>query len=373
MAISSGLKLVPPHFLLNYRFWLHMTGWLAFFASPLILPAPVFKYLPRSYVNYLFASRAIVNLLLVAIFYLNLFLLTPQLLRKRNLLRFLFNLIALLFLVILIDFLLIRGVLDNLQKYFPITEGSDPFWGEIQGRTFPGPHQVFANALMFALIILSSSLWAVLTDRIRQQEFSQRILYEKTSAELAVLRLQISPHFLFNTLNNIRWLTRIKSDLAETSVMELSEILRYMLFQVTHHQVDLHDEVMYLKRYVNLQKLRIHPEAEIDFTCMGNYQDIKIEPLLFMPFVENAFKFGLHSDLPSKISVYLAVKDHGLLFRCQNQYFDLTKDEQIPGTGQGLLNVKKRLELHYPQTHTLTINQDESFFSVELKLSLKHE
>ena len=364
------LKLTHSRFLLNYRFWLHVTGWLVFFASPLILPLPIFKQLPQYYVNYLFITRTVINLVLIAVFYLNLYRLTPQLLSTKNSLRFLLYLMLLFFVVILLDHLLLQAVRGDLQVYFAKTETLDPFLNELSGSAIPNPRQILANLILFALIVLSSSLWAVLTDRLRQQAFSQQILYEKTSAELAVLRLQISPHFLFNTLNNIRWLTRIKSDQAETSVMELSEILRYMLYQVSHHKVDLNDEVTYLNRYVNLQKLRTHPDTQVDFTCDGYYQGVKIEPLLLMPFVENAFKFGIHSDLPSKISIYLMVKGDELLFRCINQCFDFTNDEQISGTGQGLRNVRKRLELHYPQTHNLTINHDQNLFAVVLKLSL---
>lgn len=365
-------KITPPHFLLNYRFWLHVTGWLAFFASPLILSIPIFNHLPQYYINYLFITRVIFNSLLIGLFYLNLLHLTPQLLLTRNSLRFFLYLALLFFLVVLLDHLLLLGIKDDLQMYFANAEGPHRLFKKGQENTFPGPPQFFANLVLFALIVLSSSLWAVLADRLRQQEFSQQIQYEKTSAELAVLRLQISPHFLFNTLNNIRWLTRIKSDQAETSIMELSEILRYMLYQVAHHQVNLHDEITNLKKYVNLQKLRIHSKAEVDFSYDGYYQDFKIEPLLFIPFVENAFKFGIHPEEPSKISIYLIVKSYELLFICENQCFDLASDGQVPGSGLGLLNVKRRLEIHYPQTHSLSILHEKSHFFVELKINLRH-
>jgi len=371
MAIHSGLKLTYPLFLLNYRFWLHLTGWLAFFASPLLLPIPIFKHLPQYYVNYLFITRGTINLILIGIFYLNLLRLTPQLLLTRNSLRFAIYLALLFGLVILLDSLLLQVIKEDLQVYFAKVESADAFSGEITKNPLPGPPQFFGNLILFALIILSSSLWAVLTDRLRQQEFGRQIMYEKTSAELAVLRLQISPHFLFNTLNNIRWLTRIKSDQAETSVMELAEILRYMLYQVSHDKVDLNDEVNYLNRYVNLQKMRTPPDTEVNFTCDGYYHDVRIEPLLFMPFVENAFKFGIHSEEPSKISIYLMVKSYELLFVCENQCFDLAGDD-LPGTGLGLLNVKRRLELHYPKTHTLVIDNEKGIFSVELKLNLRN-
>jgi len=372
MVTLSRLNPVIPRFLINYRFWLHVTGWLVFVASPLILPIPVFKQLPQYYVYYLFITRTIINLVLIGVFYLNLYYLTPQLLSTKNSLRF-FSYLPLLFLmVLLLDYLLLQAIRGDLQTYLAKTKSQDSFLNDFSENDYISPRQLLANLILFALIVLSSSLWAVLTDRLRQQQFSQQMLYEKTSAELAVLRLQISPHFLFNTLNNIRWLARIKSDLAETSVMELSEILRYMLYQVAHHQVELHDEVTNLNRYVNLQKLRIHPRAEVDFICNNYHQDIKIEPLLFMPFLENAFKFGVHPEEPSKVSIHLTVKDNELFFTCINQCFDFTNGEQLPGTGQGLLNVKRRLELYYPQTHKLTIRHDQKLFSVELKLNLRH-
>ncbi|MBE9463852.1 sensor histidine kinase [Dyadobacter subterraneus] len=372
MSTPLRLKLTSARFLLNYRFWLHVTGWLAFFASPLILPLPIFKQLPQYYVNYLFITRTFVNLMLIAVFYLNLHYLTPQLLSTKNSFRFFLYLPLLFVMVLLLDYLLLQAVRADLQMYLSRTEGNDPFLQEILANDFLAPRQLLANLILFALIVLSSSLWAVLTERLDQQQFNQQILYEKTSAELAVLRLQISPHFLFNTLNNIRWLARIKSDQAETSVMELSEILRYMLYQVVHHQVALLDEVTNLKRYVNLQKLRLHPKAQVQFTCDNYDPDIKIEPLLFIPFVENAFKFGIHSEEPSKVVINLSVKGYDLVFTCTNQYFDFKDDELIQGTGQGLLNVQRRLELYYPKTHTLTIRDDQKFFSVELRLNLKH-
>ncbi|SEJ26419.1 Histidine kinase [Dyadobacter koreensis] len=365
-------KPTSPRFLLNYRFWLHVTGWLAFFASPLILPLPIFKQLPQYYVNYLFITRTFVNLILIGVFYLNLHYLTPQLLSTKNTLRFFLCLPLLFLMVLLLDYLLLQAVRADLRMYLSKTEGNDPFLQEVLAGDFLAPQQLLANLVLFALIFLSSSLWAVLTDRLDQQQFNQQILYEKTSAELAVLRLQISPHFLFNTLNNIRWLARIKSDQAETSVMELSEILRYMLYHVVHHQVALLDEVKNLKRYVNLQKLRLHPKAEVQLICVDFDQDIKIEPLLFMPFVENAFKFGVHSEEPSKVAINLSVKDRELIFTCTNQCFDFADDELIKGTGQGLLNVQRRLELYYPQTHTLIIRNDQKLFSVLLRLNLKH-
>ncbi|MCF0072823.1 sensor histidine kinase [Dyadobacter sp. CY261] len=355
---------------MNHRFWLHVSGWLAFFATPFILPAPLFNQLPAYYFYYLVATKIAFNLVLIAIFYLNLYRFTPQLLLTRNLGRFALYIGILLALVLLIDNTFLWGIHDDLAKFMQTARKTDPTLQELPRQEFFRPFQLAATVLLFALIILASSLWAVVADRLHQQEFAQRILLEKTSAELALLRQQISPHFLFNTLNNIRWLTRVKSDRAEDSIIELSEILRYMLYQAGSDKVFLADEITYLSRYVNLQRLRIHPEARIEFEWEGNFQAVEIEPLLFIPFVENAFKFGIDSEQSSVISIRLSLAGNDLLFTCQNRIFEkFNAYRPEPQSGIGIRNVRKRLDMYYPRNHSLRVDDLGRIFLVELRIN----
>lgn len=223
--------------------------------------------------------------------------------------------------------------------------------------------------ILFALIICASSLWSVAADRMKQQNFSSRLLFEKTSAELAMLRQQVSPHFLFNTLNNIRWLTRIKSERAEDYIIELSDILRYMLYEAGNNKVTVEDEITYLKKYMSLQQLRLPAPFRVDFDYEGNFNMVGIEPFLFIPFVENAFKYGVHPQINSSISICIIAAGRDLVFTCKNQFFDSAQAvEPDLITGIGIQNVRRRLEMYYPETHSLKITNHDLIFSVELRI-----
>jgi len=367
--------MIPPinvlsfRFFLNQRFWLHLSGWLAFFATPFILPVPLFKQLPADYFYYLVTTKIIFNLVLIAIFYFNLHQLTPRLLLTRNLVGYGINIGGLLALVILIDNAFLWGVHDEISVLMQTARKADPMFRDMPRKEFFRPFQLIATVLLFALIILASSLWAVVADRLNQQEFGQRILLEKTSAELALLKQQVSPHFLFNTLNNIRWLTRMKSDKAEDSIIELSEILRYMLYQASNERVMLVDEITYLSRYVNLQRLRLHSDVTIDFECERDFEGIEIEPLLFIPFVENAFKFGIDPEQSSIISIRLKAVGNDLFFSCRNKVFEkLNAYRPELESGIGIRNVRKRLEMHYPHSYCLRVDHTKRVFSIELTI-----
>ncbi len=192
---------------------------------------------------------------------------------------------------------------------------------------------------------------------------------EKLVADLALLKLQISPHFLFNTLNNIRWLTRQKSDKAEDAVVKLSQLLRYVIYQTNNEKVALAQEINHLQHYIDLQKMRLNEKDMVSFICEGDIEQYRIEPLLFIPFVENAFKYGLHSQYKSEIKVSIQVKDTTLLFFSENPIFEnnLAKEGE---SGVGIKNVQRRLALHYPHRHELQLREEEGIFRVTLSLQM---
>jgi sensor histidine kinase YesM len=361
------------HVLLNFKTWIHLTGWAAFIASPFLFPLPFLKPLPAPAFQYLVYSRIGIDLLLMGIFYFNLFRLTPRLITHNNTLIFILVLFGFLTLIIVIDSVSFLFLKKHLQGYFLEVSRIDPISKVLANTRFLSPPQLITNIIVFALIILVSSLVAVLDDRLRQKTYSQDIIYEKVKSELAILKLQISPHFLFNTLNNIRWLTRTKSDQAEKSIIELSDILRYMLYQAVHEQVYLQEEINYLRKYISLQKLRISPHVKIDFFHEDFSNYIKIEPLLLLPFIENAFKFGIHSETHSEITIAVHLIDNELIFFCINPRFPPTPDEFSNGSGLGLQNVKRRLDLYYPDTHSLLIESTPSQFIVNLRIRLAND
>ncbi len=195
---------------------------------------------------------------------------------------------------------------------------------------------------------------------------------EKIEAELIQLRNQVHPHFLFNTLNNLYALILKKSNDAETAVLKLSKLMRYMLYEANTQKVSLSKEIDYLKNYADLEKLRFGNFVEISFHYeMDN--DYQIVPFLLIPFVENAFKHGTSSSEKSWIVIYLNAKQNKLIMQIENSKFpDHNTEEQFIG-GIGSRNVKKRLDLLYADNYSLHIEDNNQSFEVVLTLNFTYQ
>lgn len=190
---------------------------------------------------------------------------------------------------------------------------------------------------------------------------------EKTAAELAFLKSQLNPHFLFNTLNNIYVLTYQKSDKAPAAMLKLSEIMRYMLYESNEPMVDLEHEVKYLSNLIELQKMRYHGDVFIQANLQGNFAGKKIAPLLLAPFVENAFKHGDVGDKDNPLEINLLESQNNVHFSVKNKKRLQNKDEV---GGVGMENVKRRLDLLYEGKYSLDIQDDEKLYYCELNLML---
>ncbi|MGL4631219.1 MAG: sensor histidine kinase [Leadbetterella sp.] len=215
-----------------------------------------------------------------------------------------------------------------------------------------------------------SSLLVVIRENITQREHQQQIVLEKVRSELEVLKLQISPHFLFNTLNNIRWLTRNATSKADDAIVKLSSILRYIVYQTNETKTTLEQELTHIQDYIELQKLRLTDSTTVILEINDITPSVFIEPLLFIPFVENAFKYGVSNEIPSRIHIQFYVKDETLYFSCKNQL--LRKNTtSLQESGLGIKNVQKRLELLYTNTYSLIFGESDGQFNVKLSLPLK--
>jgi LytS/YehU family sensor histidine kinase len=196
---------------------------------------------------------------------------------------------------------------------------------------------------------------------------------DKLSAELSLLKLQVSPHFLFNTLNNIYSLAQLKSDDAPEAILKLSQLMRYMLYEADTPRVALEREVQYLHNYVDLQRMRLADDVVISFVTEGQLQGKLIEPMLLIPFVENAFKHGVSYQHASVIAFTLQVADNALLFTVHNRCFETASATPDPASGIGLQNIQQRLQLLYPGRHRLHIHQTDDEFLVNLSLQFPHD
>jgi two-component system, LytTR family, sensor kinase len=213
-------------------------------------------------------------------------------------------------------------------------------------------------------------IYRLVTDNIKREKKQKEIVAEQLSVKLKFLRSQISPHFIFNVLTNLVSLARKKSDLLEPALLKLSDLMRYMLYESDENKVELATEVEYLKSYIDLQKLRFGNDILINTKINIPEKDFsaRIEPMLLIPFVENAFKHGTGVDNPA-IEINLNVEEGKLKFDVRNKFSDNeTKDES---SGIGLENVRSRLLLLYPKDHELIVTKENNLFHIHLTLQLK--
>ncbi len=213
--------------------------------------------------------------------------------------------------------------------------------------------------------------YGLVTEFLQEERRTREEKQERMQSELSFLRSQISPHFIFNVLNSIVYLIRSKSDLAEPVTIQLSELIRYMLYETDNKQVPVSKEVDYLKNYIDLQKLRYGDDVIISVNIEGNDSSLTIEPMLLIPFVENAFKHGIGMVNDPVIDINLTYDGSLLNFMVKNKIAPETRESKDFSSGIGLKNVKRRLELLYPGSHKLVIQDKGSVFVANLSLNLK--
>jgi LytS/YehU family sensor histidine kinase len=195
---------------------------------------------------------------------------------------------------------------------------------------------------------------------------------ERNKTALAYLKSQINPHFLFNTFNSIYGLAvKEKADNTANGMLKLSGILRYVLTETQSDFVSLQKEIDYIQNYIELQRLRIDAKTNLKYQVSGNASDCVIAPLLMIPFIENAFKYGINPGIEAQISISISVQEKALELKVFNKKIVQRRDTDTPkGNGIGIENTKKRLALLYPQKYTLEIQETHNDFEVYLKLQL---
>lgn len=329
---------------------IHTIVWLLFFSLPFWLRPDESHHqrLPRKFFDAWPYLSVMLNGVLAPLFYLNVYWTFPQLISRRRYGRFM---------------LVQCGILFGLYV-----------WGTFINKLFfdsIGPQRPAVYSIFCYLMIttIAFGIYAVRisleTDR-RQKEKENANL----TAELQFLRWQISPHFLFNVLNNMVALARIKSDHLEPMLHRLSSLMRYMVYESDDRKIDLGKECEYLHSYIELQKIRFGDEVIVDVNCTpGDRQGVEIEPMLLIPFVENAFKHGTGLVEEPVISVYLTVQEKVLSFEVRNKFIPVSGSQDW-SHGIGLANVQRRLNLLYENRYDLQIQRTGQWFTASLTLNL---
>ncbi len=336
------------------RLLLHSICWLFFIAIFLFVSTNGFKASQGFVIHFIGMS-----LLNVAIFYINLYFIIPLTLNKH---RFLSWILSILMAIVVFAFVK-YGFSFYLFYVKQLLNTINDRKVEIPGFLVYTGVNIFINGFF---VFLSTVLKFTADWFINEKEKSE-LERQRLSAELAFLKSQINPHFLFNSLNNIYSLAYQKSASTPDAILKLSEIMRYMLYESNDEKVLLKKELTYLQSYIDLQKLRFGDKAYIDFKIEGQITTQLIVPLLLISFVENAFKHGLATSKETPIYIGASVYENKLLFVVKNKKNKLNKDQT---GGIGMANVKRRLDLGYPDNYKLSIEEDADNYNCELFIDL---
>lgn len=298
----------------------------------------------------------------IATFYINYFILIDKFLFSKKIILY-----------ILINLVMITGFSLLSYEWFEYRIGMDP---QFNGPRHPQETifiKIFKHFISFlltaglALAVKQTKNWYILE--------SQRKVFEKEKieAELQHLKYQLNPHFLFNTLNNIYSLTMLDIKKTQNAILELSNLLRYVLNQGNLESVDIEKELNFTKDYIHLMQLRLNNNVDLQVCIPENIKTpyFQISPLLLISLIENAFKHGIHSEEKSFIHISIEISENGhLICHVSNSNFPKDKDDKS-GSGIGLNNLKKRLELLYPNHYQFTTTISNCCYSSTLQLDLK--
>ncbi|HEY4148935.1 MAG TPA: histidine kinase [Chitinophagaceae bacterium] len=332
----------------------HTIAWVIVFSLPYILyksndrpPRPLTEMEKTGflYVNLLS------NIFWVGMFYLNATLLVHRLIYKRRFLSYSF--VALLAFGIIL--FLYTGLLRIYIPTLPINL--------LRVARF--------NVGPYLLSLASSTAWQMWSDRVKADKLVLQKQQENLKTELSFLRSQISPHFVFNVLNNIVALVRLKSDALEPTVMKLSSLMQYMLYETNEEKVLVKTEAEYLQSYIDLQQQRFGSKVKVTTAIYLSNEWSEIEPMLLIPFVENAFKHGVGMIENPQIDIHLMTQDNTLSFSVRNKYNSHTPEIKDKTSGIGLANVRRRLNLLYGNDHGLLIVKENDWFDVSLTIKLR--
>ena len=332
---------------------LHIAAWLLLFSLPVLLSsshnnnAPHFSETKETWSTIL---EWAMNLSWVAFFYLNAFVLIPRFIYTNR----------------YQDFISLQGLV-----YIFLTWESYFFFKVLSGRPhFEVDRHVLFNFFIFLFFLSFSTAFTMIRDKIKTDQINAKRENENLKTELTLLRSQASPHFMFNVLNNMVALARKKSDLLEPSLIKLSSLMRYMLYDSDDTKVSLENEIDYIQSYIDLQQQRFGNRLKLNVAFHPSNDQYQIEPMLLIPLVENAFKHGTGNIEDASIDIRLTAENGMLDFCVKNKFNPASTDEKDNTHGIGLPNLKRRLDLLYGKNHKLLISEKDDLFTVSLQIQI---
>lgn len=232
-----------------------------------------------------------------------------------------------------------------------------------------GVWQVMSSIIPHVIVIFLAVIFRKYFNAIRLEGEKQTLLLQNAQSELALLKMQVSPHFLFNTLNNIDYLVTHDAAKASGAISKLGAILRYMIYDAAAEKIALSKELQHIEDYIELVRLRTSGVNYLKYQLSGIAGHLKIAPMLFQPLIENAYKHSSTKEGENIINIDIQIANKNLHFLINNEFESSHKTVSFEG-GLGLNIVKRRLELLYPNRHNLNITKDNRNFKVELTIEL---
>ena len=331
---------------------IHAIAWGLLLMVPFLSTYQVIKsFAPTDNISLI--PTVVLSLFFIVIFYFNYFVLIPKFLLLK---KFYLYIIILVFTIV--TAFVLSGVFLNLSGFNP------------DKLSYINPVLIMikpifkANTFLMLIISILASISLTINNHLRQLE------KEKLVAQISSLRSQINPHFLFNTLNNIYATAIDTSPRTADMVDKLSEMMRYTMKETQKDFVPLAEEINYLNNYIELQKLRLESKIVFEYTVEGDFTELQIAPMLLIPFVENAFKYGVNSEHDSNIKINIKANESELHFLIVNNKVNIQPNIKENSSGLGIKNTKHRLSLIYPSKHLLTIKETENDFTVSLHINL---
>jgi len=374
MSLDSLMRILKTERSRNW-YWLNILFPLGIWSLVLILPF-TFRIgnFPSEVRSSMYKTVVLSNVLLIIIFYVHHFLIYPVKEKRYGL-----YLYVLLLAAIFIVFLLINHFFYTDLSRFPRPEFPKPgfhkpgFPGQFFGRRGGDrPLNVLTSLLPFTFVIVMSFCFRLYSDKVIRDKQIEELENLHLKTELEFLSSQISPHFMFNVLNTLVYMSRKKPELVEPSLISLSQMMRYMVYDSDEGQITLADEIEYLKNYSNLQLLRFGDSVRFNLYLSGAFEQYSIAPMLLIPFVENAFKHGTGTLEEPIIDISIIVNQNQLLLLVENEVAPVNPSLLAPpkkDSGIGLSNVRRRLELLYPGKYFLETRKEDQLFNVKLLIN----
>ncbi|HAF78290.1 MAG TPA: histidine kinase [Maribacter sp.] len=331
----------------------HLLIWLVLFSIPFAL-----SYGQNLETGRLIAHFLIPVLFYAIIFYLNFFILIDKFLfAKKTLIFVVLNIIIIGFFMLAKEFIEDNFFSMLIKNRPPENERVGPpfkLFIYIQMLTYAAP-------LLFSIAIKTTKRW-VRTEAERKEADNFKL-----QTELQHLRYQLQPHFFFNSLNNIYSLVDISPDKAKSTIHSLGKLMRYLLYETNTEMVPLSKEIEFMRKYIELMKLRLTDKTTVESSFPRSEPQINIAPLLFISLIENAFKHGVSANKESVISIDMITQESSVIFQIENYNFP-KEDTDKSGSGIGLPNLEKRLHLLYPNKHKFVQEIKDGIYSVYLKI-----